>query len=192
MRIIISLVLFLLCLFLGFVLVKNIQEPIAFEKVKIDRGRAVSSKLATIRNTQEIYRKITGEFAPNFDTLATVLRVDSIPFVSIEEDPRRPGEYIETVTYSPAIDSINTLGVDLDELKFVPFTDNQKEFAIDADTMTYQQTLVSVVQVGTRWKEFMGKYADPKYSKYDNSYNPDHLMKFGDMNSPNISGNWDQ
>jgi hypothetical protein len=192
MRIIISLLLLVLCIFLGFVLVKNIQEPIAFEKVKDARGSAVANKLSTIRSTQEIYRKITGEFAPNFDTLSTVLKVDSIPHVSIEEDPKKPGEYIETVTYTPAIDSINILGIDLDGLKYVPFTDDQKEFAIDADTMTYQQTLVSVVQVGTRWKEFMGKYADVKYSKYDNSYNPDHLMKFGDMNSPNISGNWDQ
>lgn len=192
MKTVITIALLILNVFLGYLLVKNIQEPIEFEKVKIEREKVVSGKLETIRNVQEIYRKITGEFAPNFDTLATVLRVDSIPHVSIAENPKRPGEYIETVTYSTAIDSIDALGVNLDELKYVPYSDNQKEFDIDADTMTYQQTLVSVVQVGTRWRSFMGKYGDAKYSKYDNSYNPDHLMKFGDMNSPNISGNWGQ
>lgn len=192
MRAIIILLLLALNVFLGYVLFKNIQEPIEFENVKVEREATVANKLTEIRSMQEIYRKITGEFAPNFDTLVTVLKVDSIPHVSIAENLNRPGEYIETVTYSPAIDSIKALDINLEELAFVPYTDNQTEFDIDADTLTYQQTLVSVVQVGTRWKSFMGKYADPKYSKYDNSYNPDNLMKFGDMNSPNISGNWGQ
>jgi len=192
MRIAIGLLLLLLNVFLGYTLYKNIQEPIAFAEVKNARSRTVASKLQDIRTAQEMYRTITGEFAPNFDTLAQVLTIDSIPFISTANDPNNPGEFIETKTYSMAIDSVRALNIDLDELRYVPFTDNSTEFAIDADTMTYQQTLVSVVQVGTRWKEFMGKYADPKYSKYDNSYNPDHLLKFGDMNAPNVSGNWDQ
>ncbi len=192
MRIAIGLVLLLLNVFLGYTLYKNIQEPIAFAGVKKERSKTVANRLENIRTAQEIYRTITGEFAPNFDTLAQVLTIDSIPFVSTANDPKNPGEFIETTTYSMAIDSINALEIDLEELRYVPYTDNSKEFAIDADTMTYQQTLVSVVQVGTRWKEFMGKYADPKYSKYDNSYNPDNLLKFGDMNAPNVSGNWDQ
>lgn len=192
MRIAIGSLLLLLNVFLGYTLYKNIQEPIAFAEVKDAREDTVAAKLQNIRTAQEIYKTITGEFAPTFDTLSQVLKVDSIPFVSTANDPDNPGEFIETKTFSSAIDSIRALNIDLDDLRYVPYTDNGKEFAIDADTMTYQQTLVSVVQVGTRWKEFMGKYADPKYSKYDNSYNPDHLLKFGDMNAPNVSGNWDQ
>ena len=192
MRLGIILLLLLLNGFLGYTLYKNIQEPIAFAEVKTERSKTVATKLENIRSAQEIYRTITGEFAPNFDTLAQVLKIDSIPHISTANDPDNPGSFIETKTYSSAIDSVNALGIDLDALRYVPYTDNNKEFAIDADTMTYQQTLVSVVQVGTRWKEFMGKYADPKYSKFDNSYNPDNLLKFGDMNAPNVSGNWDQ
>jgi hypothetical protein len=71
----------------------------------------------------------------------------------------------------------------------VPYTENQL-FDIKADTLTYQSNLVNVVEVGTRYKDFMGEYADPKYKKYAKFYDPEHMLKFGDMNSPNTSGNW--
>ena len=79
----------------------------------------------------------------------------------------------------------------MDSLRYVPYTDG-KAFEIAADTMTYQSTLVNIVEVGTRWKNFMGKYASTNYSKYDNSYDPNRMLKFGDMNAPNLAGNWER
>ena len=63
-------------------------------------------------------------------------------------------------------------------------------YTIAADTLTYQSTLVNVVEVSTRWKNFMGEYANPRFMKYDNSYDPNKTIKFGDMNAPNLAGNW--
>ncbi len=191
MRLGIGLALLLLNLFLAYILYNNIKEPITFQQVKTQKSDVVVSKLQDIRSAQEIYRGITGEFAPNFDTLRYVLQNDSIPHRVPVEIEGKKGEFEEIVTYSSALDSINALGIELDGIQYVPFTDKQTEFAIDADTLTYQQTLVSVVQVGTRWKEFMGEYGSTKYSKYDNSYDPNKLLKFGDMNAPNVSGNWE-
>ncbi len=190
MKYLIGLVLLIINIFLGYLLYANIQEPIAFQKEKKIRKEAVSSKLVDIRNCQEIYRAITDKFAPTFDTLKMVLRNDSIPFIKELGDADANEEVTIIKTFTLAMDSINALGIDLDDLEMVPFSDNKK-FSIDADTMTYQQTLVNVVQVGTRYKEFMGKYGIPKYAKYDNSYDPNKMIKFGDMNKPNISGNWD-
>jgi hypothetical protein len=79
----------------------------------------------------------------------------------------------------------------LDSLPFVPFSDNAL-FEIQADTITYQSTVVNVVQVGVQRKLFMGPYADPMYSKFDNRYDPNSRLKFGDMNTPNTSGNWER
>ena len=80
--------------------------------------------------------------------------------------------------------------LDLATLSKVPYTDG-RDFSISADTLTYQSTLVNVVEVGTLRKDFMGKYADARYAKYDDSYDPMSVLKFGDMNSPNTSGNWE-
>ncbi len=189
MRMIISLVLLAGILGLSFVLFSNIQDPIKFRDEKNARKDVVVDKLKQIRTCQETYRTITGEYAHNFDTLVWVLKNDSIPFVSIEGDPDSGEEFTKTVTYSMAIDSINSWGINLDDLAIVPFSD--KTFNISADTITYQQTLVHVTEVSTRWKEFMGEYANPKYSKYDNLYDPNKKLKFGDMSKPSLSGNWE-
>ncbi len=192
MKLLINILLAALVIFLGYLLYANIQEPIIFRDVKNARKDVVVTKLDQIRQSQEIYRNIVGNFANDFDTLKTVLRNDSIEFVKISADPEFPDDpekFIKEFSYSPAIDSINVLGINLDSLEYVPFSNGTK-FNIQADTLTYQKTLVSVVEVGTRWRDFMGEYASPKFSKYDKSYEPAAMLKFGDMNKPSLGGNW--
>ncbi|MBT8231254.1 MAG: hypothetical protein HKO66_14830 [Saprospiraceae bacterium] len=193
MKKIISIVLALVIIFLTWALIQSIKEPIAFQKVKKERKDAVVAHLEKVRKAQEAYRDITGKFAGNFDSLKHVLTTDSFTIENIVGDPDDPtGQaFTRTLIKKPAIDSILKLGIELEGLEKVPFGDG-KTFSIEADTMTYQSTLVNVVEVGTRWKDFMGEYASKKYSKYDNSYDPDKRMKFGNMNAPNLSGNWDR
>ncbi|MEM9886101.1 MAG: hypothetical protein AAF849_09430 [Bacteroidota bacterium] len=191
MKIIINLVLLLIAVALGFMLVNSIKEPIAFQETKDKRREAVVNRLMEIRTAQEMYRDIAGTFAPNFDTLKEVLRNGRFTIVKIvgdEDDPDNPTVSRDT-TYKPAIDSVMAVGLVLDSLEHVPYSD--ATFKMEADTLTYQQTLVSVVEVGTQWSEFMGKYASKKYARYDNSYDPGATIKFGDMNSPKLAGNWE-
>jgi len=157
------------------------------------RESAVVTSLENIRSAQEIYRAVTGEFAANFDTLQHVIENDSIKIVTTfgnEDDKNSTEEFREVITYASALDSLKaSTNFSLDSMRYIPFT-NDEVFEIAADTLTYQSTLVNVVEVGTIWKKFMGKYADPNYAKYDNSYNPNARIKFGDMNAPNLAGNW--
>lgn len=194
MRQIFNILIILLVVLLAYMLYSSIKEPIQFEAAKSKRQLAVTDKLEDIRRVQEIYRNITGKFANSFDSLSIVMKNDSIPFVMLTEDPEDPtnaDKFQRVVTYSPAIDSIRSLDINLDSLRYVPYSDGSK-FDIDADTITYQSTLVNVVEVGTTYKEFMGKYATKKYSKYDQSYDPNKRIKFGDMSKPNLSGSWDR
>ncbi len=192
MKWIINILLLALIAYLAYTLYLNIREPITFQNIKNERESAVVAKLKDIRKAQEVYRAVTGNFAKNFDTLFYVLRNDSIMIENIEGDPDDPENtnFIRTIIYKSALDSITNLGVELEGLEIVPYTDNEV-FSIDADTMTYQQTLVSVVEVGTRYKTFMGQYGSLAYAKYDNSYDPNNFLKFGNMNAPNLTGNWE-
>lgn len=177
---------------LAFMLYSSIKEPIAFGEEKERRKAKVVNSLENIRTTQEIYFKMTGKYASNFDTLINAMTNDSIPFVKLEEDPNDPGnteKFIETITYSPAIDSIKSLGIDLATLSKVPYADNL-DFEITADTMEYQSTNVWVTEVGTKWKNFMGEFADPRFAKYDSKYDPNVTIKFGDLNKPSLAGSW--
>ena len=194
MRYVVNGVLIVLIALLAFMLYNSIKEPIAFGEAKEYRKAKVVSKLETIRKAQEIYRTITGQFAPTFEALIDTLTHDSIPFEKIigdPDDPTNADKFQRFVTYTPAIDSINALGINLDSLRYIPFSGG-KSFDIAADTIEYQKTTVSVVEVGTKWKNFMGKFADPRYGKYDSRYDPNKTIKFGDMLKPNISGNWER
>ena len=193
MRIIFQIVFLLLALFLGYLLYSSIEEPIDFANERSRLDTAVETKLETIRTTQEMYRDITGMFAPNFDTLRYVLENEDFLNVRVIGDPDDPN-FTGTITYdttrTPAIDSVRALGIDLSTLADVPGTDNVK-FDIAADTIEYQSTTVPVVQVGIQRAKYMGKYADIKYQRYDQRYDPNQPIKFGDLNKPSLSGNWE-
>ena len=194
MRILINLILAVIVVGLVWVLIQSIREPIAFKAEKERRERAVVDKLMQIPTAQEAFRDITGGFAPTFDSLAYVLKNDSFAIIKVIGDPDDPnftGEVEYDTSYSAAIDSILALGINVDSLKFVPYG-RGATFSIDADTLTYQSTMVSVVEVGVRREAFMGPFADPRFARYDQKYDPKSVIKFGNMNAPNLAGNWER
>jgi hypothetical protein len=196
MRLVFNVILLLIAAALAYMLYQSIEEPIAFDTEKERRKDIVVEKLQTIRKAQEMYRDITGNFAPNFDTLIDVLtngRFTRIAVIGDPDDPNFTGEITYDTSYTAAIDSVRALGMDLSTLRYVPtFSDTeQAQFMIAADTIEYQSTTVAVVEVGTPWKSFMGEYADARFAKYDQNFSPTKMIKFGDLNKPNLSGNWE-
>jgi hypothetical protein len=196
MRLVLNVILLLIAAALAYMLYMSIEEPIAFDAEKERRKDIVVEKLELIRDAQEMYRDITGNFAPNFDTLVDVLtngRFTRIAVIGDPDDPNFTGVITYDTSYTKAIDSIRALGIDLKSLKYVPlFKDTeQTTFQIAADTIDYQSTMVAVVEVGTPYKSFMGKYSDARFAKYDQNYSPNKVIKFGDLNKPNLSGNWE-
>ncbi len=193
MRKIFSLAFLVLAFFLAFLLYRSIEEPITFADERALREDAVSDKLKIIRTTQEMYRDITGMFAPSFDTLKQVLtegRFTEVRIIGDPDDPNFDPSTAYDTMYTPAIDSVRALGIDLDKLEYVPYTDN-KVFDIAADTIDYQSTKVPVVQVGIARKEFMDRFADERFKRYDQRYDPNAPLKFGDLSKPSLAGNWE-
>ena len=193
MKYLLNLLIVALIGFFGYALVTGIQDPIKFRNEKDKRRDVVVAKLEQIRTMQEMYRQIKGQFAPSFDELSSTLKTDSIPEIKLladPDDPTNPDKFIEEITYYSAIDSVNSSGIDLDGLRYVPYTDNSVEFSLSADTITYQKTLVPVVECMTRWNVFMGDYSNERFKKYDDSYEPNGPLGFGSMSSPNLEGNW--
>ncbi len=196
MRTIINVILVLVILALIYLLYAGIAEPIKFKRGKEIREDAVVQKLMDIRTAQEHYRAITGgEFADSFEKLKDTLTYGVFYNLKLDEkeNPDDPNNPIVTrdTTVVPAKDSIPQLGINLDSLEYVPYS-NGETFEIQADTLTYQKTLVNVVEVKIKKKKFMGRYADERYQRYDDFYDPEDYLKFGDMGKPNLSGNWER
>ncbi len=195
MRKVINIVLILLTILLAYWLYNSISEPILFHKERDARKAAVVNVLKQIQQAQDIHRLATGEYANNFDSLALNITNGKVPIIKMEADPSDPtneDKFIKSVTYKNAKDSLFALlgtSLSLDSLRYVPFGQGAK-FDIQADTMTHQGTLINVLEVGTRYNVFMGAFADKRFKKYDKYYDPEKLIKFGDMNGPNTNGNW--
>ena len=200
MRLIINLVLIALTVALVYVLYNSIREPIAFQAEKQKREDAVVAKLMDVRKGQEIYRDVTGKFAKDFATLKQTLRNGKIPVVKVIGDPDDPTNtdairydtaYVDAMTEFKKYEDLMKRKVNIDSLEYVPYT-NGETFAIKADTLTYQQTLVNVTEVSVPRKSFMGEFSDPRFKRYDASYDPNKPLKFGNMSSPNLAGNWER
>ena len=192
MRLIINIVLALLIVVLAWLLISSIREPISFKREYDKREDAVRTKLTDIRKAQEHYRGITGEFAPNFDTLKQVLTEGQFGIVKAfgDRDATDASEEISyDTTWVSAADSIAAIGLVLDGIEVIPFSEG-KQFDIQADTITYQSTLVHVCEVSTKRENYMGEFADPKFQMYDKNYDPFSIIKIGDMYKPSLSGNW--
>ncbi len=193
MRIVINVVLALIIVFLFWVLYSSISEPIEFQDARNTREQAVIDQLIKIRQAQEIYRSVEGDFAGHFDSLRDVLRNGRVKTIKVEGDPDDPtgAEITYDTIYEPAMKFVTEAEINLDSLEYVPYGEGAT-FEIQADTLTYQSTLVNVVEVSTVRKKFMGPWASERFARYDNSYNPNSIIKFGDMNAPNVSGNWER
>lgn len=193
MKYVINFILLALTVLLVYFLIESISEPIKFIDQKQFREKFVIDKLKDIRKSQEIYREITGKFAGSFDTLVNTLKTKPIPIIKIIGNPDeiksvKDVKY-ETV-YLSALDSIKRLNINLDSLKFIPFGEG-KEFSIEAAEIEYQKSKVNVVEVRAKYKDFMGPFGNIKYKKYEKGFDPDNTIKFGDMSSPNLTGNWE-
>ena len=192
MRTIFSLAFLALAFVLAFFLYKSIEEPIDFDSVRNTRMDAVTGKLEMIRKAQELFRDATGKFAGDFDTLRDVLNNGQLLSVKVlgDADNALGEEVLYDTTYIQLRDTFPGMGIKLDDLDVVPYTDGQARFDIEAKTIDYQSTTVPVVQVGVRQSKFMGKYADERFQRYDQTYEPNSPVYFGDLTKPTLAGSW--
>jgi len=198
-RTILNIVLTLIFFGLVYVLAQMINEPIKFEAQKDKRERAVAMQLKKLRTAQQAFKSITGKYASDFDTLSDVLTNGQFKIETVIGDIDAGEQVTRRETFVNAIDSMRTLGINtsVDSLSYVPYANNADvKFEMKAMEIEYQSTTVQVVEVKIPWKDFMGDFANEKYTKYDATYNPtdptekNYYLKFGDLNKPTLNANW--
>ncbi|MGB5271457.1 hypothetical protein [Eudoraea sp.] len=71
MKTILQIVLWIICVGLGYLIYRSVTGPIEFKKIKEERFSKVISNLKDIRDSQEAYRTVNGKFANDFKSLIT-------------------------------------------------------------------------------------------------------------------------
>ena len=145
MKTIIQIVLWIVCIGLGFLIYKSVTGPIEFKEVKQERFAQVIAKLKDIRNAQEAYRTVNGKFAKDFNSLVSF--VDTGRYTITQQRDSSYMEFDKTyqIDLLKEVKIIDTLGfVSVKDSLFknddryktmmnVPFAQNGEKFEMKAD-----------------------------------------------------------
>ncbi|GGD41933.1 hypothetical protein [Muriicola marianensis] len=117
MKTIIQIVLWIACIFLGYLIYKSVTGPIEFKKVKEQRFARVISVMKDIRNSQEAYKTVNGKFANDFQSL--IAFVDTGKYTITQQ---RDSSYME-FDRNYGIDLLKEITI-IDTLGFVSVKDS--------------------------------------------------------------------
>jgi hypothetical protein len=129
MKTVLQLVLWIVCIILGYLIYDSVTGPIEFDKIKKERFADVIDRLKDIRNSQEAYKSVNGKFAGNFDQLIKFVETGSYVITT-----QRDSSYMEFD---------KTLGIDM-----------PKEVRI-IDTLGFVSVKDSLFGTSDRWKNLM-------------------------------------
>ncbi len=90
MKTILQIILWIVCVGLGYLIYRSVTGPIEFQKVKEERFADVISTLKDIRNSQVAYRTVNGRYANDFNSL--IAFVDTGQYTITQ---RRDSSYME-------------------------------------------------------------------------------------------------
>lgn len=145
MKTVLQIVLWLLCIFFGYMIYKSINGPIEFEKTRQERFQAVINKLKDIRDAQEAYKSVNGKYAANFNSLIQFVDTGDYTITTQRDSSfmRYDKAYqIDLQVDTVVIDTLGTVSVKDSLFKTdnryktmmdVPFAQNGEKFELKAD-----------------------------------------------------------
>ncbi|MFT7588604.1 MAG: hypothetical protein ACI959_000815 [Limisphaerales bacterium] len=183
--------------YLGYVFIISMSAPIKFTKESAARDAVITTRLDKIKQAQDAYYRITGEYTESFDTLLALCTTESFKIENkllvlranydIAIHGENPKEYGDTAYYEitkidsiPIFDSLFArLDYPLEELRIIPFSEG-KSFYMAADEIDVAggRFQVPTYEV-TAPKKYYYTGLNKKY------YNPADGMQLGNISEAN-------
>ncbi len=211
MKKIIQLVLALVIVALGYVIYDQISTPIRFEKETAQKKALVIERIKDIREAERAFKMKYQRFTGDFDSLINFVLTENLELERkiVDEDDsvglamlKKMGKKnVEKFTVA-VLDTIFAPRVlseeDVRNLRFVPGTNRQREFQLQAAQLTTGSgVVVPVVECSVRYEYFLDtvKYRQEVINYVDNEMNNFNRypgVKFGDIAAANNeAGNWE-
>ena len=130
----------------GYLAYQSIMKPIEFKKIKTERYEKITQQLKDIRKAQNAYKEVNKKYTGSFDTLISFIKSDSMPMIksigSLTDEQIEAGmterEAVvkgfitrDTIMVS-ALETIFNNSYPIENLRYVPFTQEQSEFKMAA------------------------------------------------------------
>ena len=207
-----KLIQFLLALVIAaliFVVYLQISTPIRFEDEQKAREKVVIERLKDIRTAQRQFKSKYQRFTADFDTLINFVlneQIEGERKIYDEDDSigmarlkKLRKKNVEKFTYSVKDSMFKHLTPEqVAELRYIPFTNNQTQFLLDAGSlMTESKVVIPVVECKAPYIAFLDTvaYRPDIINLVDNCLNVLNKypgIKFGSMESGNNeAGNWE-
>lgn len=208
MRTVIQIILAIVIVFLGYTLINNINKPIRFQEEVTKREQAIIARLIDIRKAQEAFKEKYGKYTGSFDTLINFIKTDSFeiprkdylpgwdPDLYTEEQGIKKGLIKITITKKSVLDSLYGKNYNVDELRYVPYTNGYQFTMAAGELMSSSGIKVKVFEAYALYDSIL-KDLDPQLvTNY--IYNKEKIMKFpglkvGSLKEfTNNAGNWEK
>ncbi len=196
---IINIVLVLLAILLGYLVFNSIRQPVVFENTKKEREMKVVQNLKDIRSTQGLFKENYNRYTASFDSLIEFIRTGELPVVNIIPDPNDTTftkTINDTVGYINVLDSLfgNRPNFNVESLRYIPFSEPQQEFEIQAGYITRGGMNVPVFEVKAHYNTYLIGLDEQRIR--NEAAQRENLekypgMKVGSMNEASIDGNWE-
>ncbi|MCX2719951.1 hypothetical protein [Lentiprolixibacter aurantiacus] len=147
MKTIVQIVLWIVCVGLGFLIYRSVTGPIEFKKVKQERFTQVINTLKDIRDSQMAYRTVNGKYANDFESL--IAFVDTGRYTITQQRDSSYMEYdkvygidmlkeitiIDTLGFVSVKDSLFGTSERYKSMMNVPYAQGGEKFTIKADVI---------------------------------------------------------
>lgn len=144
MKTIIQIVLWIACVGLGYLIYNSVTGPIEFKKVKVERFGKVVAKLKDVRNSQEAYKTVNGNYAKDFNSLIKFIDTGSYvitqqrdsSFMEFDKayqiDMLKEVKIIDTLGFVSVRDSLFKKDTRFKNLMEIPGAPNGEKITMDA------------------------------------------------------------
>jgi type II secretory pathway pseudopilin PulG len=206
MKTILQIVLWIVCIFLGYMIYKSVTGPIEFDKVKKERFAEVIERLKDIRNAQEAYKTVNGRYANNFNDLVsfvdtgryTITQQRDSSYMEFDRvyqiDMLKEVTIIDTLGFVAVKDSLFKNSDRYKQMMNVPYASNNETFTMKADIVEKSGYKAPVFEAKVPKSVILGDQPKDLLARENAQISVEEVngteIKVGSLTEVSTSGNW--
>ena len=206
MKSILQIVLWIVCIVLGYMIYKSVTGPIEFDKIKKERFAEVIDRLKDIRNAQDAYKTVNGRYANNFESLVAFVDTGKYTITQQRDSSYMEFDKVYQIDMLKEVKIIDTLGFvsvkdslfkDSDRFKNmmnVPYAPNNEKFTMKADIVEKSGYRAPVYEVKVPKSVVLHDQPKDLLSRENAQVSVEEVngpeIKVGSLTEVSTSGNW--
>ena len=206
MKIAAQILLWIICIVLGYLIYQSVTGPIEFDKVKKERYAEVIDRLKDIRNAQEAYKSVNNRYANDFQSLITFVDTGEYVITTqrdssyMEFDPvyqidlLKEVKIIDTLGYVSVKDSLFGASDRYKDLMKVPYASGNESFTMKADFIEQSGYRAPVFEAKVAKSVVLSDQPEDLLSRENAQVSVEEVngneIRVGSLSKVSTSGNW--